>query len=555
MIKNNNFKKFIGIILIITVLIAPVSCSGNGKENVGEENYFVKAAWYFGREWPLNFWNSEWEHLDEDLQTIKEDGFNTVMLAVPWGEFQTGIEPIQYNEKAWERLRYIIERCDEFELNVVLRIGYYWDFDADDQYPLLQRYEGLLRGEEKFMTAWLDYVGKFQSLNTEYSNLSGSLICWEDFWAVYHEYSSAGKEQEERKRLAQESGFIQYLKDTFSLDEVSQYYQEEDLTRYEDAVMPQDGDYAMELFNRFFDDILIHKILLPSQEIYPKLGMEVRTDADVVYGADGEAEWYFHTETYPAGNAPYATSIYGIPMGFENNGEKVSAEEAIEKFDYMIETIQEAADGKPLFIDQFIFVDNTPGFENNAQVREDELDDFLMESADILVEETCGYALWTYRDYKMNDLYNSQFELDLKGWRTAGDCRIEEVDGNKKVKIEKGGSISQENIMYPLQETEYKLSFSVIPDESATVKIEIGEHEEEIEITEAGDYEVELGALKEKDLKITIEEGSAYLDNINLYYAVQNGQVYDEDMGALELADEVRAMNQKIDTLLAERNK
>ena len=80
----------------------------------------------------------------------------------------------------------------------------------------------------------------------------------------------------------------------------------------------------------------------------------------------------------------------------------------------------------------------------------------------------------------------------------------------KKVKIEKGGSISQENIMYPLQETEYKLSFSVIPDESATVKIEIGEHEEEIEVTEAGDYEVELGALKEKDLKITIEEGSAH---------------------------------------------
>ena len=58
---------------------------------------YVKSATYYGDEWNINFWNSEMEHLHEDMQKIKEDGFNSIILLIPWREFQPGLSPIAYN--------------------------------------------------------------------------------------------------------------------------------------------------------------------------------------------------------------------------------------------------------------------------------------------------------------------------------------------------------------------------------------------------------------------------------------------------------------------------
>ncbi len=546
-------KSIICTVLCVLFVISAVGCTGQSA-HIGKKEDFIKAAWYFGEDWPLNFWNSEWDRMDEDLKTIAEDGFNTVMLVVPWGEFQTGIEPIRYNEKAMQRLDQIIQKCDEFDLDVILRIGYYWDFDPDDQYPLLERYDGLISNPGLFLPAWEDYVKTMKKVDEKYNNVIGSLICWEDFWKVYYKYSGISTGMEENQKTAQMIGYSEYLKEHYTLEEISAFYGE-DFSDYSEVYLPQSKDYAMSLYNAFFDDFLINRVLIPSQKIYPELSMEVRTDADVIYQPNGEMDWFFHTDTFTAGNAEYVASIYGIPMGFENKGERVSAQEALVQFDYMMKHIKEGTQGKPLFVDQFIFVDNTPGFEHNAQVKEDELDDFLLGSADVLVNDTCGYALWTYRDYKMNDLYNSQFALQDKGWQITGDYRFEQVDGNTKLYVGKGAQFAQDNVRYDIfPQKEYTLSIDVEPiNGAAKLSVSINGKNYTIDVGRKGTYELSLGELSEKALSIQVEDGQAYIDNVNLYYAVQEGEVYNENMDALPLADDMRALNERIDQLLMEK--
>ena len=48
---------------------------------------YIKAVTYFGNAWPLNYWNSDVSRAPADFSQIKSDGFNAIILAVPWGEF------------------------------------------------------------------------------------------------------------------------------------------------------------------------------------------------------------------------------------------------------------------------------------------------------------------------------------------------------------------------------------------------------------------------------------------------------------------------------------
>ena len=76
--------------------------------------------------------------------------------------------------------------------------------------------------------------------------------------------------------------------------------------------------------------------------------------------------------------------------------------------------------GKPLYIDQFLFTDNTPGFEENPKLDEAEMPVYLTQCASVLKEKTMGYGIWTYRDYGNNMIYNSQFALGKEGWMSSG---------------------------------------------------------------------------------------------------------------------------------------
>ena len=40
------------------------------------------------------------DNLDADFRQIKEDGFDSIILVIPWREFQPDMSPIRYNQYA-----------------------------------------------------------------------------------------------------------------------------------------------------------------------------------------------------------------------------------------------------------------------------------------------------------------------------------------------------------------------------------------------------------------------------------------------------------------------
>ena len=70
---------------------------------------YLKSATYYSDDWVINFWNSESSRMDEELAQIAEDGFNNIILVVPWREFQPGTSPCTYNSYAWDKLDRVME--------------------------------------------------------------------------------------------------------------------------------------------------------------------------------------------------------------------------------------------------------------------------------------------------------------------------------------------------------------------------------------------------------------------------------------------------------------
>ena len=103
-----------------------------------------------------------------------------------------------------------------------------------------------------------------------------------------------------------------------------------------------------------------------------------------------------------------------------------------------------AAAGKPLYIEQLLYMDSTEAFSHNTQVEDEQVGEFVRNLAPVLSGRTNGYGLWVYRNYVNNAVYNSQFALDQEGWSFSGDSRIEERNGSKAAVIGQKGSISQD---------------------------------------------------------------------------------------------------------------
>ena len=120
------------------VLIAAASaflfCTGFTKASDygNHEKGYLKSATYYSDDWVINFWNSESSHMDEELAQIAADGFNSIILVVPWREFQPSMSPQRYNDYAWEKFDRVMEAAERQNLKVMLRVGYTWDCYSSD---------------------------------------------------------------------------------------------------------------------------------------------------------------------------------------------------------------------------------------------------------------------------------------------------------------------------------------------------------------------------------------------------------------------------------------
>lgn len=138
-----------------------------------QKSEYILATHYFADEWPINFWNTEWDNIDQDLKQIKNDGFNTVISVIPWREFQPEIQPVKYNDYVFSRLEKFMEISKRESLMVQVRLGHLNDYYGDDNssecfYDILS--------DANTKSAWFDYAEKIYKTCSQYHNFCGGLL-------------------------------------------------------------------------------------------------------------------------------------------------------------------------------------------------------------------------------------------------------------------------------------------------------------------------------------------------------------------------------------------
>ena len=502
---------------------------------------YLKAVTYASDAWVINFWNTESDHMEEELAQIAADGFNSIILVIPWREFQPGTNPVSYNNYAFEKLDVIMRAAGQQGLWVELRVSYTWDYYEEEESRL--RFRRLL-GDARLRQAWLDYVKKIYDTVSEYPNYHGGFITWEDFWNYMEDATGFGTGRdsiEEARRI----GLQDYLQKYYTLEELNQYYRPlRSFYSFQEVYMPSRQSPAYKLLFEYYDEYLI-QLLQEAQQVFPNLSMEVRLDVDPVNGLDGEAVGAHHFRTFPCGDADYTSLMYSVSMGQVNKGEKITAAQALAAADAQLNVVKVHNGNKPIFIDQLLYMDSTEEFHYNAQILEEERNTFITSLPEILIKYTNGYAVWSYWNYTNNPVYNSQFALGDRGW-TVSRGKVVEREGSNQMKLESSGSLSQKiGARIEGKKTHQNhVRFVADSDEAATLYIELGRVTKEVQINGKKQYDLNFGQLEYTEVTFRTTKASVCLDNIEVYNFIQDGQLHDIDGNELSGMSAIRTLNQ-----------
>jgi len=363
----------------------------------------------FPHSWAPDFWATlDLERIDAYLEQICDNGFNTVVVVVPWVGFQTHIEPIQYYQPYFERLNVLIAKIKSKQLQLILRIGYTHDtgpYSTPDAYVR----EVTVVVDPIVRAAWFDYLDKLWLLVKDQDHILGGFLCWEDFfWLDLCTYPL-------KKRLiyAKGCGYQTYLREQHSLSEINQAYQA-DFKHYDDVPVPEHGGLGMRLFCAFWDQQLVQAIFKPSKAHFPALTMEVRVDSEIEHHT---GQYIDHHSTYNLdGDTPLVIIYYSPAWGASNEGDANALKQIYENLYTLLGQVCVHTD-KPILIDQFNFIDNTPGFENNTRINEHDLADFIDGLSHVFEGSIIGYGLWALQDVPANVLRNSHFHWDYECWK------------------------------------------------------------------------------------------------------------------------------------------
>jgi hypothetical protein len=497
------------------------------------------AAHWFGRQWPKNFLSGfRREHVDEDFRRLADDGFDTVVLLVSWGDFQPVPTPCcRYDERAFERLRFLLDRAQANGLKVMLRLGYAWSFhpeagDSGERQQLLMNDPGHRDAYRQFLTRVSDEIAG-------HPGVVMAFMSWEDQWLRRLDESVRADYAEYLATLAPPAPATGALPDPMS-----------------DAAR----------FHGFWDWLVIEKLYAPARGQFPNLSYEVRVDREPRYetGPDGKpvvAEWLAHDGMFrlPEG---HPVTVYWAPFwGALNQGEQLPAEKSLSLLAVMLAEAQAKSGGRRLFIDQFNFVDNTPGHGHNAVLRPHETAAFLHRAVCVMqAGGVAGYGLWTARDYAENPLHNPAFGYGLDAWtleRAAGrpeDALEILASGDFQLRLAPGDRLSQQ---VPPRHGRLPVAGDALPDRvcveadvrapgrlaaragGATVTLDFegaGRQNRCADITPAPDAQGLAFSLQ-------LQRGELSLRSVQLFDHVQYGGLYDLDGRPGPLLDPVRRMN------------
>ncbi len=414
------FSAIFGIALVLAVLVLlgfwrlqPESEGRSpGEERAYAPTQYLRAVHWFGDAWPINFWNTDLEsRAEKDFRQIAEDGFNTVVLVIPWPGFAPNPESGQLSEARKERLLTLMRTARELGLKIVLRVSYAWD--ATD-HEAGRRLRGLWLNDE-YLHGWLEHLESLWHLVENEPNFQFAFFSWEDLWAIF---SFADADFGTRLKAARDSGFQSWLSTSYAITEVTEHYRQP-FSNWSEVPLPQRDEPAFQLLLEFVDYSWIHRFFVPAKQRFPRLSMEIRIDSDGIYDGETLVEWYGHHSAWKLPDAEWVTLYWTPSMGGQNIGEILSPESAAERLDWWMRQVEEHTGGKKIFIGQFLAEDFTPGYERNGRIARDQVPEFLSLASEVLASRTHGYGLWAWSDYGHDVIASPQFFNGLHSWQHA----------------------------------------------------------------------------------------------------------------------------------------
>ncbi len=538
--RKTNHKRILSLFMVICMLLMFFQSHGAMPE-AGPE--YLKSVTYVSDAWVINFWNTESDHMEEELAQIGADGFNSIILVVPWREFQPGTNPVRYNSYAFDKMNQVMQAAKEQGLQVILRVSYTWDYYESEQ-PTL-RFRQLL-GDGQLRSAWLEYMKTVYQAAAEHDNFYGGFITWEDFWNYMEDapglFLTKASGIDEAKRI----GFQEYLKEHYTLEEVKRYFEPQiRIASFDSVEIPKRSSPAYRLFFEYYDSFLT-ELLAEAQQVFPGLSMEVRLDVDPVRGLDGNMAGAGHFGTFPCKDAPYTALMYSVSMGQEEE-RLLTAQEALQTMEEQMNLVKAYNSGKPIYIDQLLYMDITPGFEKNARLLEEERNAYLTGLPALLRRDTNGYAVWSYRNYANNFVYNGQFALGDRDWEVSRG-KVVKQDGSSRMSLENGGSISQDighRVSGNMVQGNH-VRFTADSRSPVRLFVTLGSRTETVTVDGQGQFDLDFGKLEYGQVRFRAA-GDIWLDNICVYNFVQDGQLYDLEGNELSCLEGVKELNRQLE--------
>jgi hypothetical protein len=372
---------------------------------------FTRAAHYFSDGWVLNFWQIvDPRKLNSDFTQLIEDGFNTIILVVPWRGFQSDQFDPKYDNFYVKQLDRVMAAADRHKLSVIVRVAYTHQIPEHATLSGLTQAQRLLTDEDT-AKAWLDYLKRVFEICHGYRSFRNGFLSWEEFWHAFSRWQLYPVEF--RTKLAQDIGFKDFQRDRGISNTTA---------------IPRMDEPEHEIFHAFMNE----RIALMYQRaltVFPRLTMEIRVDKDRLNTSGGEISWLIN-DNYSDISGTRLT--YWAPfMGADNTGETLTAARAVELLDHMLNEITDEGAHFNHIIDQFNFVDEAPKFKGiHAEIEATEVSQFLTAAAPLLIRKSVGYGIWAYRDYRQNLLYNARFLMGMRGWNhSSGPCNPQSEGG------------------------------------------------------------------------------------------------------------------------------
>lgn len=515
--------------------------SARAAQQLRSEGRQLRAVTYFGEEWPVNFWSSDFQNMEADFRQIRADGFNSIIICVPWNEFQPKLAGREsaVSEEMLGRLRLVMQRAKDADLMVLLRLGYTWDYygNADIQ----KRYAGLVTSAS-VRDAFYAYASRIYQEVSGFDNFAGGFLTWEDFWNyVEGEKHLAGTLIGANEAKA--SGYTDYVRAHYTDEELIQLYGSPQAAQA--AAFPSPGSPAYRLFLEWYDSVLM-KLLRETQTVFPNLSFECRLDTDP-YNDGAGTQHYAHDKIFGCEGASYTSAMLSASMGY-GEGSLLTAEEATAAAKNQLNRLM--VTGKPVFVDQFLYMESTPGYETAAKLADDaQVNSYLQTMGTVFRDLTGGYGIWTYRDYRDNQLYNPGFALGLGGWTVEGSVSTVQTETGLSAELKKGAVLGQSlKGRSFLSKTGMKLSLHLTSETPAKLQITTDAGSQTVDI-EAGERTVELQWEKQASdqLKLTLLFGEQVLiDDVRLYSHITEGRIYDVNRQAGPYLEGIRALNQNM---------